>query len=336
MVRDVSHASGATSDASRDAGGMMPLDPHAKRLLDILRTGRRDGTGVLTAESLRNTMVQLATAADARNVAIGEVEDREVPGPEGPIAIRVYSPADAASGALPCIVYFHGGTGIFGSIRTHDGLCRLLTMASGCRVLSVDYRLAPEHPFPAAIDDGRFIAEWVAAHAAELRVDPERLTLAGDSAGATIAAVVCQLAARGDGPRIALQLLLCPVTDLSEEAPSRLTFAEGYFLERSTLAWARSIYCDGADPSDPRISPLRAPSFAGLPPAHIHTAEFDPMRDEGRAYADALRAAGVRVRYACHPGMIHHFYCMAGAIPAARLLVAGIGAEIRDAMFTPE
>lgn len=311
----------------------MPMDPHAKRLLDILRAGRGNGSEALTAESLRSTMAHLATATDARNLAVGDVEDRRVPGPGGPILIRIYSPADAAPDPLPCIVFFHGGTGIFGSIATHDGLCRSLTNASGCRVVSVEYRLAPEHPFPAAIEDGEFITRWVAAHAAELRVNPARLTIAGDSAGGTIAAVVCQLAAREAGPSIALQVLLCPVTDLAAESPSRRDFAEGYFIERSTLEWSRTIYCAGAEPSDPRISPLRAASLAGLPPAHIHTAEFDPMRDEGKAYADALGDAGVPVRYTCHPGMIHHFYCMTGAIPAARTVVATVGTAIRDVMF---
>lgn len=312
----------------------MPLDAHAKRLLDILHSTRRDGPGDLTAEAMRGTMTRLAAAADARNLVIGHVEDRPVPGPAGPIGIRIYGPADAAPDPLPCIVYFHGGTGIFCSIQTHDGLCRLLSNASGCRVVSVEYRLAPEHPFPAAIEDAEFITRWVASHAAELRVDPEHLTLAGDSAGGTIAAVVCQLAARGGGPRIALQVLLCPVTDLADESRSRREFAEGYLIERPTLQWARTVYCAGAEPSDPRISPLRAASLAGLPPAHVHTAEFDPMRDEGKAYADALDAAGVRVRYTCHPGMIHHFYCMAGAIPAARTAIVSVGEAIRDAMFT--
>jgi acetyl esterase/lipase len=195
--------------------------------------------------------------------------------------------------------------------------------------VSAAYRLAPEHPFPAAIDDGVCITNWIARNADELHIDCNRLVVAGDSAGGTIAAVVCQLAARGAGPRIALQVLLCPVTDLAGESESRRIFAEGYFIERSTLEWAKSVYCAGADLCDPRISPLRALSFEGLPPAHVHTAEFDPMRDEGEAYANALAEAGVRVRYTCHPGLIHHFYCMAGAIPHARSVLTSVGNDIR-------
>jgi acetyl esterase/lipase len=208
----------------------------------------------------------------------------------------------------------------------------MLANSSGCRVIAVEYRLAPEHPFPAAIDDGTSITSWIAEHPAELSIDPDRLIVAGDSAGGTIAAVICQLAASGDGPRIALQVLLCPVTDLAAESESRRDFAEGYFIERSTLEWAKAVYCAGAELGDPRVSPLRAKSLVGLPAAHIHTAEFDPMRDEGEAYARALDAAGVAVRYTCHPGLIHHFYCMAGAIPRARAVLASVGAEIRDAL----
>lgn len=311
----------------------MPLDRHAKRLLDMLSAGRRNEDAELNADSLRRSMIRLAQAADVRQVPIAGVEERQAPGGAGPIPIRVYTPCDAASQDLPGIVYFHGGTGIFCDIGTHDGLCRMLANASGCRVISVGYRLAPEHPFPAAIDDAISITRWAAENAAELNLDAEHLVVAGDSHGGTMAAVVCQHARR-DGPRIALQVLLCPVTDLSAESESRLAFAEGYFIERSTLEWAKTVYSAGADLTDARLSPLRAKSFAGLPPAHIHTAEFDPMRDEGEAYARALETAGVAVRYSCHPGLIHHFYCMAGAIPQARVVMGSVGAEIRTALNT--
>lgn len=310
----------------------MPLDRHAKRLLDMISAGRSEGSVQPTADSLRRSMLRLAEAADARNVPIGGIEDRTAPGLGGPIALRIYTPTDADPGAIPCIVYFHGGTGVFCGIATHDGLCRILANSSGCRVISAEYRLAPENPFPAAIDDAMFVTTWVAENAAEFFIDPARLVVAGDSAGGTAAAVVCQLAAQAGTPLIALQLLLCPVTDLADETESRRMFAQGYFIERSTLAWAKEVYCGDADPSDPRVSPVRAPSLAGLPPAHIHTAEFDPMRDEGEAYARKLAEAGVPVRYTCHAGMIHHFYCMAGAIPQARNILASIGASLREAL----
>jgi acetyl esterase/lipase len=310
----------------------MPLDRHAKRLLEMIAAGKGDAITALTPDSIRRSMTRLAEAVDVRHVPIGSVEDREVPSPYGPIRIRIYTPCEVDSERLPCIVYFHGGTGVFCGIGTHDGLCRLLASASKCKVISTEYRLAPENPFPAAIEDGAWVTRWVAEQAAELEVDPTRIVVAGDSAGGTIAAVICQLAAREGAPRIALQALLCPVTDLAEDTESRRLFSEGFFIERSTLEWAKSMYCAGADLKDPRLSPLRAKSFVGLPPAHVHTAEFDPMRDEGEAYARALAAAGVPVRYTCHAGLIHHFYCMAGAIPTGRTVLASVGAAIRDAL----
>ena len=303
------------------------LDRHAKRLLDMIAAGRRSEPTELTAEGLRRSMNQLADATDARRVPIGHVEDGKVPGRDHDIPLRIYTPCDARGDLLPCIIYFHGGTGVFCNLATHDGLCRLLANSSGCRVIAVDYRLAPEHPFPAGLDDCTLATSWIADHHRSLRIDPERISVAGDSAGGTIAAVICQLAQQS-GPRIALQVLLCPVTDLAIESGSRLAFAEGYFIERTTLQWAKAIYCAGADPFDPRISPLRASSHANLPPAHIHTAEFDPMRDEGEAYARALEESGVPVQSTCHAGMIHHFYCMSGAIPRARAIIASIGAEL--------
>jgi acetyl esterase/lipase len=310
----------------------MPLDRHAKRLLEMISAGRSETVAQPTAESLRRSMLRLAEVADARHVPIGGIEDRMAPGANGPITMRVYTPVEADAGPIPCIVYFHGGTGVFCGIATHDGLCRLLANASGCRVISIEYRLAPEYPFPAAIEDAMAATMSIVENAATLEIDPARLVVAGDSAGGTVAAVLCQLAAQGGAPQIALQLLLCPVTDLAEETESRRAFAQGYFIERSTLAWAKEVYCGAADCSDPRVSPLRASSLAGLPPAHIHTAEFDPMRDEGEAYARKLEDAGVPVRYACHAGMIHHFYCMAGAIPQARNILGSIGASVREAL----
>ena len=308
----------------------MPLDTHARRLLDMIAAGRREEPATLSAAALRQAMRRLATVTDVRHVPVARLEERDVPSEHGIVPVRIYTPCATMAEPSPCIVYFHGGTGVFCDLSTHDGLCRMLAESSGSRVVSVAYRLAPEHPFPAAIEDGTRVTTWVAEHASELAIDSDRLIVAGDSAGATIAAALCRLVSNGEAPPIRLQVLLCPVTDLVNESESRRRFAEGYFIERSTLEWAKPVYLGGAAASDPRVSPLLAPSFAALPPAHIHTAEYDPMRDEGKAYADALTAAGVAVRYTCHAGLIHHFYCMAGAIPRARAVLTSIGADIRS------
>jgi acetyl esterase/lipase len=303
----------------------MPLDRHAKRFLDMVAVGKTAASS-LSPDAMRQAFDTLSRVIDARNVVIGACEDRDIPGPAGVIPLRIYTPLAAASGPLPALVYFHGGAGVFCSIETHDGLCRMLANESGCRVISVGYRLAPENKFPAAVDDAFASTAWVFGNCEGLGIDPGRIGVAGDSAGATLATVVCQQARRIAVPAIALQILICPVTDLGLDSPSRRAFSQGYFFEMATLDWALGHYLPaGAELSDPRLSPLRAAQLHDLPPAHIHTAEFDPFRGDGEAYAAALRRAQVPVAYTCHTGMIHHFYCMAGVIPSARLAIEGIG-----------
>ena len=299
----------------------------------MLAVGGAPGSAVLTPARMREAMRGLALTVDAKGVPDVDTADRELPGPGGPLPARIYTPAATHGIDSPGIVYFHGGAAVFCSIETHDGLCRLLARASGCRVISVDYRLAPEHAFPAAVQDSCFAVQWTSEHARKLRIDHRRIAVAGDSAGATLATVACMQARDRGGPPIVLQLLFCPVTDLAEESASRVALGTGYFIERTTLQWAIALYCPpGTDREDPRISPLRAIDLNGLPPAHIHTAEFDPMCDEGQAYVDRLRAAGVKVEFTCHAGMIHNFYCMTGAIPRARAIVEAVGAEVGAAL----
>jgi acetyl esterase/lipase len=306
----------------------MPLDPHARRFLHMLSlSGPPDATRASVAER-REALAGLMRLTEAASVAA--VADHIIPGPGGPVPLRLYTPHSDRQGALPGLVYLHGGGLIAGGITTHDAMCRTLVAESGCGIVAVDYRLAPEHPFPAAIEDCAAAAAWVAAEAGALGLDPARLGIGGDSAGATLAALVCQ-AARAGGPRFAFQLLICPITDYAAETPSRTAFATGHLLDAALIARDLAHYCPaGPDAADPRLSPLRALDLAGLPPALIHTAECDPTRDEGAAYAERLREAGVPVRYACHAGLIHLFYGLTSVIPAARRAMIAIGAELRE------
>jgi acetyl esterase/lipase len=261
------------------------------------------------------------------------VEERIVAGAEESLAARLYVPEARSQTLQPGLVYFHGGGLVAGSLDTHDGLCRTLADAAGCRVVSVDYRLAPEHPFPAAVEDACAATAWIAVNADSFGIDVARLAVGGDSGGGTLAAVVCHWARDRGAPQIALQLLLCPVLDFAEISASRRTYARGYLLDQATMDSDLAHYLDKrTNLDDPRVSPLRAANLGGLPPALIHTAEFDPLRDEGAAYAARLVAAGVRVRHTCHAGLIHHFYGMTGLIPLARTAVAEIGAELSAAL----
>jgi acetyl esterase len=311
----------------------MSLDRHVKGLLDMIAAAGRPKIWQLTPPEARQAFHALAQATDAKDVPIGRIENGELPGPAGPLPFRIYTPVAPAAEPLAALVYFHGGGFVIGNLDTHDGFCRMLANASGCRVISVDYRLAPEHKFPAAVEDAYAATKWVAEHAATLGIDPNRIAVGGDSAGGNLAAVVCQLAKKADGPKLALQILFCAPTDRTAETESHLAFAEGYFLEKAAIRWFRDqYYPPNMDLNDPRAFPLRAADLAGLPPAHIHTAAFDPLRDEGKAYADRLERSGVKVRYTCHEAMIHHFYGMAGAIPYAHTAMKTAGAAIKTAL----
>ena len=314
----------------------MPLDPRAKRFLDTLAASGAASTLALTVQQRRRSLAQLLSFAGPLPT-VGGVEERTFPRPAGSLRVRIYAPAGVgAHEVLPGLVYFHGGGLVAGSLETHDGICRALAAASRCRLLSVDYRLAPEHSFPAAIDDGLAATWWVATHAAELGLDPDRLGVCGDSAGATLAAVVCQSAAALGQPRLACQFLLCPIMDYAAESDSRRSLAQGYLIDRATLEHDLRHYLGPeADRADPRVSPLRAPGVMNLPPTVIHTAEFDPLRDEGAAYAERLRAAGVKITYRCHPGMIHLFYGLGALIPYAGAAFGLMGADVRSLMAKP-
>lgn len=311
----------------------MPLDPSAKKILEMLATaGMSDASG-MTPQQMRDGFHRMARIVDYRHVPVDRIVDGQIPGPAGMLRMRRYVPQAPTIERMPGIVYFHGGGGIFGSIESHEGLCRMLATESGCVIVAVGYRQAPEHKFPAALEDCYAATEWVVEHAVEVDLDPRRIAVAGDSAGGNLAAAVCQRARECNGPRLALQVLLCPVLDLNADTLSWRALGKGYFLNMATIEWMIGQYCPpGVDRSDPRLSPLRAMDLSGLPQAHIHTAEFDPLRDEGEAYAKRLEGAGVVVKYTCHEGMIHHFFGMAGVIPYARVAMKAAGFEIKQAL----
>jgi acetyl esterase len=308
----------------------MPLDPRVKRFLDLLAAGNPSDARTATVEERRNGLVGLMKFGGPAPM-VERVEDRMVPGAAGELRVRLYSPAGGAK--LPGLIYFHGGGLLAGSVESHDIIARSLANCGAARVASVDYRLAPEHRFPAALEDASAVVRYISEHAADFAIDPERLGICGDSAGATLVAATCHALAQAGGPTLRLQLLLCPILDYSRSTASKRDFSSGYLVDQATLDHDLMHYLPaGADASNPRVSPLLAESLSGLPPTRIHTAEFDPMRDEGRNYFERLTQAGNEVSYTCHPGMIHLFYGLGAVIPYARAAYEQIGGEIRAAL----
>lgn len=306
----------------------MPLDPHVQRFLRVLEVTQPADPARQTDQQRRDGFRDLMRFS-APPPPIAAVEQRDVPGPDGPVPIRIFSP-DLPSENLPGLIWCHGGGLVAGSVATHDALCRLFAAAIGCRVVSVDYRLAPEHKYPAAVTDCLAVANWVFDHAAALGVAPGHIAIGGDSAGGGLAAIVCQLLRQTPGRTFNWQLLLCPILDYAGATASRSAFAADRLVGAAMLARDLAAYLpSGVAAADPRISPLRAAELRGLPTAFIHTAEFDPMRDEGRAYADRLQAAGVSVSYTCHAGMIHLFYALSRVVPYAAPAMQRLAAEIR-------
>jgi acetyl esterase len=311
----------------------VPLDPRVKRFLDVLAAGKPPNALETTVEERRVGLGELMKLSGPEAPVDG-IENRSLPGPGGQaLAIRIYTPLDTQSQILPGLVYFHGGGLVAGTVQTHDSIARALANSGACRVISVDYRLAPEHPFPAALDDALAAVTHIGAHAASFGIDGARLGICGDSAGGTLAAATAQAIARIGSPRLALQLLICPILDYSRSTVSRRELASGYLVDQATLDHDLMHYVPpGTDPANPRISPLRAEDVAGLPRTLIHTAEFDPLRDEGRDYFERLTRAHSEVSYTCHPGMIHLFYGLGAVIPYARTAFEQIGGEIRAAL----
>ncbi len=306
----------------------MPLDPQIAALLERMEGAPAMSEGTPGAARDRFRRLSLASAALVPPIEVGAIEDLEVEGSAGPLRARLYRPPETAP--TPTLTYFHGGGFTVGDVASYDSQCRILCRGTAAAVLSVDYRLAPESPFPAAVEDAVAATAWTLDHVDALGGDPARVAVGGDSAGGNLATVACQ-ALRGRDPGLRAQLLIYPVTDFATQRPSLAENGEGLFLTADDMRWFESNYLPSEVPrDDPRVSPLFADDLAGLPPAVVVTAELDPLRDDGEAYAEALEAAGVRVARRRFDGLIHGFFAMGAFSGAARRAVDDVCCDLRE------
>ena len=307
------------------------LDPQARTFLDRLAAANRPALSTLTPLEARAASAKLSLVCAGTPVPMADVSDRAVPGPRGPIAVRIYTPRDAPRPA-PVLVYFHGGGFVIGDLEMVDETCRMLAAQAACIVVSVDYRLAPEHRYPAPREDAYAAATWAVDAAATFGGDPRRVAVGGDSAGGTLAAVVSSMARDSGGPRFALQVLVYPGADRDPTRPSMIAFADDHFLTMETIRWFGRQHVDVAvDPNDPYLTPLAASDLSGLPPALVITAGCDPLRDGGERYAERLREAGVPTESFRYDGAIHGFFVFPAVFDAARDAIARTAAALRNA-----
>lgn len=290
----------------------MPLDPQAKVVLEQLEKAGVPPLHTMSPQAARAAYSALRSTTNIEEV--GSVEDRQIPGPHGNIRIRIYKPLKVDSEKLPILVFYHGGGWVIGNLDTHDAACRTLTNGAECIVVSVDYRLAPEHKFPVAVEDAFAALEWVADHAEEIGGNREKIAVGGDSAGGNLATVATIIAKEKQAPNLVFQLLIYPSTGVGS-TKSYEENGEGYYLTKDLMAWFRKQYLNSPDDTNhPYCSPYLNEDASGLPSAFIMTAEYDPLRDDGKAYADKLKAAGVDVEYVDYAGMIHGFITMTNFI----------------------
>lgn len=306
----------------------MPIDPQIAAMLAAAPPW--PPTRTQPVSELRDNVHASSTAFPTLDVPLASIVDRGIPGPAGEIAVRVYTPR--GEGPFPLIVYFHGGGYVTGDLDTQDMIARALSYGAGAVLISVDYRLAPENPFPAGPDDAWAATQWVAAHAAELNGDAARLAVAGDSAGANFAAGLCLRARDAGGPAIAAQIMFYGSCDYpSTETPASREFGDGPLLSGDDVAYFWELYLSDpeTEQNDPLASPIRAADHRGLPPAFVGTAEIDPTRDHGEAYARKLEAAGVTTKLVRYPGMVHGFVSWLGLLPMAQTAIDDACAFLR-------
>lgn len=302
----------------------MPLDDQTKAMLDGAKEAGAPALFEMGVVDARAGLLEMTLQMDAPKEPVAKREERTIPGPAGEIPVRIYWPEDPSTAAArPILLLFHGGGWAIGDMDTHENMCRIYCNAADLIVINVDYRLAPEHKFPIGVEDCYAALAWAAEHAQEIGGDPKRIAVTGDSAGGNLSAAICQMAKARGGPTIAFQALTYPAVDSRDEAidiyPSRKDFAEGYFLTRGDMDWLHDMYFNTPEEAlDIRSSPMLAQDLTGLPPALVVTAGFDPLRDEGKAYADRLAEAGVPVEYKCFETTIHGFYSFSGALDAGR------------------
>lgn len=309
------------------------LHPQAQAWLDFLEARGVPPTHTLSVADARRFYRDRRSVTQPAPPDVGLVRELQADGPHGTIPLRLYRPIGSTADArLPVLVYCHGGGWVIGDLETHDTLCRELANGAGCAVVAVDYRLGPEHRFPAAVDDCIAATRWVRAHGAELGIDPALLAVGGDSAGGNLAAVITIALRDAGDPPIAFQLLIYPATDMRRTAPSHRSNGQGYVLTSDTITYFHDHYIDdAAHDLDWRASPLLHPDLSRLPPAFVLTAGFDPLRDEGLAYADALAAAGNATTYVCFDRQIHGFILMGKVLDEAHAAVGLCASELRRA-----
>lgn len=307
-----------------------PLDPQVKALLDQMAAAGQPPFHSGNPTDARKAMAAMVNVFGP-GPEVHKVENRKIPGPAGEIPVRIYTPAGKPNGIL---VYFHGGGWVVGDLESHDYVCRAMTNEAGCTVVSVDYRLAPEAKFPAGPDDCYAATQWAAKNAAALGSDADHIAVGGDSAGGNLAAAISLMARDKGGPRIRHQMLIYPVTDAAMDTPSHQEFtADGFVLSKADMEWFWGYYLkDRTDGENPYASPIRAKDLKNLPPAHIITASHDPLRDEGEAYAEALKKAGNKVVVKRYDGVVHGFFSLQAAIDQGKTATRDLAAELKASL----